>query len=435
MLGMALLMGQVTNYVESHFVKGASEEFRIGIAERLVITGKAFWFYIGKLLYPQPLTFIYPRWEIHSGSWTEYLPTAALVLLSFTLWLLRRRIGKGPLVAVLHFYVTTSMLILLLVLFMTRYSFVSDHWQYFGCMSLMALAGAGITMFLDRYRSQALKIVCCGGLLLTLGVLTWRQSGKYESAEVLWRATLADNPDTWLGQNNLGAILIQRGDVDEAIGHYRKALEVRPDYADAHNNLGYALLHRREVDEAIAHFHKALEVDPSFVEAENNLGNAFLMKDDAALARHHYDRALAIKPSHVSAHINLGSLLLNGGDLAGTVHHYEIALELKPEFEGAYNNLVTVAWMLATSPDDSIRDGRKAVEFALHADRISGGGDPVTLTALAAAYGEAGRFMEAIATARRALEAANGRNNRELATALSGHIEAYQSSLPIRSGP
>ena len=114
-----------------------------------MISGRSFWFYLGKVVFPYRLTFFYPRWQIDAGSWWQYVYPAATVGLLGGLWGMRRRIGKGPFAAMLHFYIGTSFLILMVVLYLTRYSFVSDHWQYFGCMSVIGLGAAGMTRALD----------------------------------------------------------------------------------------------------------------------------------------------------------------------------------------------------------------------------------------------------------------------------------------------
>ena len=63
--------------------------------------------------------------------------------------------------------------------------------------------------------------------------------------------------------HNLADVLVTRGQVDEAIAHYRKALEIRPDYLEVHGNLGIALTRREQLDEAIAYYRKVLQVRSS----------------------------------------------------------------------------------------------------------------------------------------------------------------------------
>ena len=111
MLGIVVVMGQVTFHIER--LHGATgEEFRIGLLERVLISGRSFWFYLGKLFFPYRLTFIYERWNVDAGAWWQYVYPVATAGLLAGLWVMRKRIGKGPFVAMLHFYVATSMLVL-----------------------------------------------------------------------------------------------------------------------------------------------------------------------------------------------------------------------------------------------------------------------------------------------------------------------------------
>ena len=146
-----------------------------------------------------------------------------------------------------------------------------------------------------------LKPALCGALLVVLGVLTWRQCGMYADLETLWRTTIARNPNSDIAHNNLSAVLVRKGRVDEAIAHAQKALEMQPDGPDdalAHINLGNALLQKGQVDEAITHYQKALEIQPDYADAHNNLGTALLQKGRVDEAITHFQKALEIQPNH-----------------------------------------------------------------------------------------------------------------------------------------
>jgi tetratricopeptide (TPR) repeat protein len=216
--------------------------------------------------------------------------------------------------------------------------------------------------------------------------------------------------------------------VDEAIAHYQKALQINPDYAEAHYNLGDALIRRGSANEAIAHFQKALEIDPDYAGAHINLGNALLQKGRVDEAITHYQKALQINPYFAVAHINLGNALIRKGRVDEAITHYQTALEITPDFAEAQKNL---AWVLATCPQASLRNGNKAVELAQRANQLTGDGNPIVLGTLAAAYAEAGRFPEAVATAQRALQLAETQSNTALADGLRSQLKLYQAGLPF----
>ena len=110
------------------------------------------------------------------------------------------------------------------------------------------------------------------------------------------------------------------------------------------------------------------------------------------------------------------------------ISQFQKALAIKPGYVAAQNNL---AWVLATSPQASLRNGIKAVGLAERANQLAGGKNPVILATLAAAYAEAGRFPEAIETAQRALRLAEGQSNTALAGALQSQLKLYQAGIPF----
>src|SRR5579883_1987526 len=94
-------LGLNTARLEAEHVGARGPDFQLSALERLLVAGRALWFYAGKLVAPVPLSFIYPRWEIDPWQASQWLPVLAAVLAVAALFLLRRRLGRGPLVAVL----------------------------------------------------------------------------------------------------------------------------------------------------------------------------------------------------------------------------------------------------------------------------------------------------------------------------------------------
>ena len=500
MFGIAVGMGLLTLHIE-HLQGATGDEFRMGLPERVLVSGRSFWFYLGKLFFPCSLTFIYERWQIDARVWWQYVYPVVTAGLLGGLWLLRKRIGKGAFVAMLHFYITTSFLVLIQVLYMMRYSFVSDHWQYFGCMSVFALAAAGIAGALSRLGiwARPLGKTMMTGLLLVLATLSWQQCAMYADAETFWQTTIRRNPNCPMAHynlglayfqqgrldeaivqyqkvlqinpdevdalNNLGSTFLQQGHTDEAILHYQKALTLKPDSAEAHNYLGLAYIQQGRMNEAVSLFQKALALKPDYAEAHYNLGNAFFQQGQMDEALEQYQKALALKPDYAEAHNNLGNVLIQQQHVAGAVAHYQEALALKPDYADAQNNLGSallrlgrldeavahyqkalalqpddadvqnkLAWLLATSPQASLRNGNQAVQLAQRANQLTGGENPVILCTLAAACAEAGRFPEAVTAAQRALQLAEAQSNPELADDLRSELKLYEAGTPFH-GP
>ena len=255
------------------------------------------------------------------------------------------------------------------------------------------------------------------------------QQGRTDDAIAHFQRALAIQPGFAPAHNGLGNALVQKGQGDEALTHYQRALDLEPRLAEAHLNLASLLLQRKEPDQAIAHFEAALEIQPNLAAAHNNLANALLGKgrtDDAIV---HFQQALKLEPNLAEAHNNLANAFLQKGQVAEAVTHYQAALAAVPNHPYLLNNL---AWVLAACPEASIRDGARAVQLAQQAERISAGKDPVLLGTLAAAYAEAGRFAEAVATAQRALELATAQTNTAQVEALRGRLKLYEAGSPFR---
>src|SRR4029079_5492849 len=312
--------------------------------ERLIIAGQAIWFYLGKLVWPHPLIFIYPRWHVDPSNVVLYLPLMAAIAAVIAFWFLRTLLGRAFFFAATYYVVSLFPVLGFFSVYFFRYSFVSDHFQYLASMGPLALAGAGIVTGCSRLvtskRLSALPstwrqptpqgsgvagsavattplVGTCAAVLLLLVILTWRQTAVYHNLVTLYTATLTRNPGCWMAHYNLGITLNEQGDTDGAISHYREAVELWPGYAEAHYNLGRLLVQKGQIDEAITHYEKAVEINPSDADAHNNLGATLLAtgRTDDAIA--HYRKALVIQPDYADASCNLAGALLSKDDLDG----------------------------------------------------------------------------------------------------------------------
>jgi superkiller protein 3 len=218
--------------------------------------------------------------------------------------------------------------------------------------------------------------------------------------------------------------------VDEAIAQYQAALQIKPDYTEAQFNLGNALGQIGRLDEAIAHYQAALQIRPDYADAQFNLGNVLMQKGEVDDAITHFQSALEINPNNATIHLNLGLCFYEKGLMEEAIAQYQTALQLQPADPKVQNNL---AWILATCPQASLRNGNKAVELALQANELSGGDNPIILHTLAAAFAEAGRFPEAVQTAQRSLVLAEAQSRTVLAGQLHSELKLFQSGSPFHS--
>lgn len=293
--------GLFTAYVEKYQAGASGAEWLLTPVEHCLLAGRSLWFYLGKLAWPQELMFSYPRWEIDQGVWSQYLFPLAAAAVTAGLWFFRRRIGKGPLAAALFFAGTLAPVLGFLNVYPLRFSYVADHFLYLASLGPIALGSAGLALGWSRLEPRAAgiwkkaAIASAGILLLTLGLLTWRQGGIYKNSDLLWRDTIRKNPASWMAHNNLGCSLQEQGRTEEAISHFREALRAKPDFAYAQNNLGVALQRQGQTEEAIAHFREALRIIPDFENAHLNLGTALGEQGKTEEALSHIKEAFRLK--------------------------------------------------------------------------------------------------------------------------------------------
>ena len=405
---MAMVAGLVTVWVERKLIGAEGTGFDLTAAQRVLLAGRVVWFYLGKLVWPADLMFIYPHWDIATaGGWYGWLGGALAV--TAALWLIRRWI-RGPLARAaaaglagwLFFVGSLFPGLGFFNVYPFIFSYVADHFQYLASLGIIATVAAGIALILTGAspRVRAVGQILCGLLVAGLGLLANRQSRVYANGVTLYRATLARNPDCWMAHNNLAVILAKSpADEVEAVAHYQEALRLKPDYAEAHNNLAAELakLPGRE-SEAIEHCEQALRIHPDYAEAHCNLANVLATqpgRESEALA--HYEQALRLNPDFVEAHVNLANELAKlPGRLPEALAHYEQALRINPGLADVHYNL---AVQLSNLP------GREAEAIAHYQEALRIKPDDAEAHRnLATVYVRQGRLEEARKHWERALE-------------------------------
>jgi tetratricopeptide (TPR) repeat protein len=362
----AAASGLFTALVERKLVGAEGADFDLTLAQRCLLAGRAIWFYLGKLLWPTHLVFIYPRWDVKSeaSGWTAYL--AAAVLVTAALWLLRRR-SRGPLAAWLFFAGSLFPALGFFNVYPFLFSYVADHFQYLASMGIVTAFSAGAAWLLGRIppapRACGLGLVAV--LVAVLCALGNAQSRTYADQPALYKATLVGNPACWMAHNNLGLWYEDRGDPDQAIAHFREAIRLKKDYATAHNNLGSVLRSMPgRLDDAIAHFQEALRLQPGYAEAHNNLGVGLEDRGDLAGAVAEFQEAVRVRADYATAHFNLGGVLLKmPGRLNDAASHLQEALRLRPDYAEAHDSLGS-AWLKTPGRlEDAIAEYREALRI------------------------------------------------------------------------
>ena len=424
---LALGLCAVTAWLEKYHVGAQGSDFALTFPQRCLVAGRAFWFYLGNLFWPANLCFVYPRWQPNPDSGWQWLYPVTAIGTLFTLWLARGRMGRGPVTALLFYVGTLFPLLGFMNAYGMRYSFVWDHWVYLPALGIIALVAALVVRVAESLRTQAVVYGFAAIVLPVLALLTWRQAGMYTDMETLWRKTLARNPDSSMAHNNLGILLRNQGHIEEAMEHYHKAIQINPNNSEALNNLGAAFAAKGRFDEAIENFRKAIQINPNYAAALDNLGAALATKGRFDEAIENYRQAIQANSNRPETFFHLGMTLGQLGRTREAVVQYREALRLNPNLAGALNNL---AWMLAASPDDELRNGAEAVRLAERACELTHYGEPLFIGTLAAAYAEAGRFPEAVTTAEKAEQLATTADLTAVAAKNRQLLELYRAGKP-----
>jgi len=336
--------GLFSSWVEKHYLGAKGVDFDLPLLERGLVAGRAIWFYLGQLVWPFELNFIYPRWVPDRAVWWQWLFPLGVFGLAGALWALRGR-ARAPLAVFLLFTGSLFPVLGFVNLYGGLYSFVWDHWQYLADLGPLALVGALLTRNWERglFRSRLTGPLLGAGLAGLCTVLTWQHCQMFRDEVTLYRLTLARNPGAWMARYNLGCILMKNPEqVPEAIAEFETTLQLKPDHLGARNNLAGILLGLpgRQA-EALAHFETVLRMDPAPAEPHYNVANA-LSKTPGRLpdAIVEYETALRIKPDYAAAHYNLANALSKTpGQMPRVLAHYRAALQISPDLAEAHYNL------------------------------------------------------------------------------------------------
>lgn len=337
---LAILSGYVTVLVESSHVSLETGDAVLDWPSRLIVAGRATWFYLGKLTWPYPLCFTYPRWSIDPSNFMQYLDAALAFALVVGLAVTARRIGRGVLTAVLFYGGSLLPVLGFVDVYAMRYSFVADHFAYLPSIGLIALAAAALVQLAPRMRDTGrfLPLVLAAPLV----ALCWQHCGVFRDLEALWTDTLRKNPAAYMAHTNLGILLQQRGDVDGALAHYQKAIQLKPDLFNAHYNAAIALDSKGLLLDAGRHYEKALALRPDF--ANGHFNYALLLNKsknhDAAVA--HLLEVLRITPKDNEARFKLGCVYADAGKYEEAVREIKMALKVMPESPIIYARLAQV---------------------------------------------------------------------------------------------
>jgi protein O-mannosyl-transferase len=378
--------------------------------------------YIGKMFWPGEMAAFYPlvpEYRTGRAVAAEALLVAISVAVAWGAWKGRRYLAVGwlwflgTLVPVIGFVQVGD-------------QSMADRYTYIPYIGLFVMIVWGASDLLAPFRAGRIALaVAAGSAIAACVVLTSRQVEFWQNSKVFLQHIIDVAPNAHAAYSNMGVLLWEQGDKEEALRHIEEAKE--------HH------------EQAIWHWNKAIDLRPTADDAHFNLATVLSsQKDRLAESEKHFRKVIEYKPTRIDARHRLGQVLQAQGRPKEAIDQWRLAAEIQPKDakEIAQNIilLTDMARFLATCYDSSLRNGQEAVicgEQAVGNSQknpllISKEQYAAALAALAAAYAENGNFPEAIQAAESACQTALDAGNQQMAAEFNVQLGFYVTRRPIR---
>jgi tetratricopeptide (TPR) repeat protein len=219
----------------------------------------------------------------------------------------------------------------------------------------------------------------------------------------------------------------QAGDTDKALADLEAVLRDEPDLPGALELRGLIAAEQGEYEAAIRDFRRLVAKNPDDAVLVTQLGTLYLAAKQPREAIRRFTRALEIDEENFPSRRGRSDAEISIGDHKAARADLEKALELRPDDTGVLNNL---AWLLATSPDDDLRDGKRAIALAAKACEKTEWKQAHIVSTLAAGHAEAGDFAAAKKFSRQAVEL--GDDTADVKDQLRQELASYEAGKPWR---
>jgi tetratricopeptide (TPR) repeat protein len=226
----------------------------------------------------------------------------------------------------------------------------------------------------------------------------------------------------------LKARILQQADRDaEAQAEVEAVLARDKDNAGALELRGLMAAEREDYPAAILDFRRLVRQNSDDPAVIGQLGMLYLAAKQPRKAIERFTRALEIDDEDFPSRRGRSDALISIGDHKGALADLERALEIKPDDTGVLNNL---AWLLATSPDDDLRDGARAIDLAKKACELTEWKEAHIISTLAAGHAERKDFETAKKYSRQAVESSG--ETADVTEQLKKELASYDAGKPWR---
>jgi tetratricopeptide (TPR) repeat protein len=352
--------------------------------------------YLGKTVWPVDLAVIYPHPadRFATGAWPWWEVAAGGLVLAGISVLCWRRLTQEPWLAVGWFWFL-GMMVPVIGIVQVGEQAMADRYTY---LPLIGPAISAVWLTGQWLRTPRFQLPLAMAGAAGLAALTLRQLSYWQNSILLFSHCIAVTGANPSAEFCLASGYKFAGETDIALTHYRIALALNPNDNKIRDALGLLLT-----------------------------GGGYW-----AAAEAFFDETLLREPGDYIAHAILGQILPHLGRQSEAITQLEAALRSNPDGTEALNNL---AWTLATGPDAGVRDGKRAVQLAERACRLTDFKQTIFVGTLATACAEAGRFDDAISMAEKACALASAAGEQGLLRKNQELLQLYRAHKPYRDAP
>jgi Flp pilus assembly protein TadD len=378
--------------------------------------------YLGQAIYPSSVPVFHPL----PASIPLWQPLAAAALLAGLTALALQQRTRRPWLTVGWFWYLITLLPLLGLVQIGLHGMASRY-TYIPLIGIFIAIAWTLAAFAAqtkwRTRLTATLAACALAGCIALSYLQLRQ---WKDSRTLFSKILEKQGPVNFALNGMAVALLEDGDSDEAFRYIEQAVKNSPDDPVLETTLALALLSKGDSNAALRNLDQAQATAPRFARAHYIQGLVLLQAGEPKKAFDAFNSALKIRGTYPDALAGIGTAYYHQGLFKDALKTMQRALAEKPHSKDFKNNL---AWVLATCPEPSLRNGNRAVMLAREATSSSTRKNASYLDTLAAAYAEDGQFDKAVDSVRDALDISMNNGNYRFIPILQARLKLYEDRV------
>ncbi len=324
----SLLSCGITLIAQKNAIASVAE---LSLVDRIINAVVSYAAYLAKTFFPWPLAVLYP----HPLSFPAWKVLASMFLLAGVTFLVIRRIRTSPWLAVGWFWFigTLTPVIGLVQVGTLAYA---DRYTYIPLTGLFIMIVWQSPEVIRSWKPKKIVLPMSAiAVLAVLWTLTYFQVPYWKNSITLFEHALNVTSGNFVAHNNLGSALEEKGDIKDAVYHYKRSIQIAPDFSYGYLSQGLLAFKQGKMQEAISYYQKGLSCEPTLSKAHFELGNIYFLTHQTGSAIVQYAKAVQLRPKYVEAITNLAIALLVTGKKKDALELFDEALRINPDYAKA----------------------------------------------------------------------------------------------------